>query len=219
MCDDRIPGFATSRAERREKRVTLGARSWFDPIMDKTDRGCHVSNLARVARRAVVAALAMTAAAGCGGSGSDACASTGGDGMLMLNITGHDPGAVTVEGMSGVLEGNRDPRSLPAGAHAVTANRVTTPQTGITSQVFEGTVDQSGRLRARRRDDRRQRDLRAGSHQRQAVGRRRQRARPFDAARVRSGFGRRHGHPGRRQSPPTPAAPTDSPSIAPGTCG
>ena len=111
-------------------------------MMDKTDRGCHVSNLARVARHAVVAVLAMTAAAGCGGSGSDTCASTGGDGMLMLNITGHTPGAVTVEGMSGVLEGNAI-LTLPAGAHAVTANRVTAPQTGITSQVFEGTVDHS----------------------------------------------------------------------------
>jgi sugar lactone lactonase YvrE len=40
----------------------------------------------------------------------------------------------------GVLEGDAVV-TLPAGPHAITAARVTSPQTGITSQVFEGTVD------------------------------------------------------------------------------
>ncbi len=60
--------------------------------------------------------------------------------MLMLTIVGHDPGAVTVDGHVGVLETDAV-ITLPAGPHAITAARVTSPQTGITSQVFEGTVD------------------------------------------------------------------------------
>jgi sugar lactone lactonase YvrE len=80
------------------------------------------------------------ALAGCGGADADTCATTAGDGMLMLTIVGHDPGAVTVEGHAGVLEADTIV-TLPAGSHAITAARVTSPQTGITSQVFEGTVD------------------------------------------------------------------------------
>src|SRR3954471_21106125 len=114
-------------------------RSWFDPIMASSDRDRCTSNWARSARHAAaVAALAMTAAAGCGSG--DTCASTGGDGMLTINVSGHSPGAVTVEGMSGVIESSSTV-TLAAGTHAVAASRVTTPQTGITSQVFEGTVD------------------------------------------------------------------------------
>ena len=96
---------------------------------------------ARPAWFGVAAALVMSTVAGCGGGeDADRCATAAGDGMLMLTIVGHDPGAVTVDGTSGVLERD-DVLTLPAGPHAVTAARVTSPQTGITSQVFEGTVD------------------------------------------------------------------------------
>jgi sugar lactone lactonase YvrE len=78
--------------------------------------------------------------AGCGGDGGlDGCSASDGDGMLMVTITGHDPGAVSVEGVSGPVAPGAI-LTLPAGPHAVTAARVTTPQTGITSRVLEGTV-------------------------------------------------------------------------------
>jgi sugar lactone lactonase YvrE len=77
---------------------------------------------------------------GCGGgAGVDTCSPGAGEGMLMVNITGHDPGAVSVEGVAGLVQPG-ELLTLPAGPHAVTAARVTTAQTGITSRVFEGTV-------------------------------------------------------------------------------
>ena len=94
----------------------------------------------RAAWFGAAAALLMPALAGCGASDDDSGATAGGDGMLMLTFVGHVPGAVTVEGHVGVLETDAV-ISLPAGPHAITAARVTSPQTGITSQVFEGTVD------------------------------------------------------------------------------
>jgi sugar lactone lactonase YvrE len=88
----------------------------------------------------VAGALLMPALASCGGADADTCATAAGDGMLMLTIVGHDPGAVMVEGHVGVVASDTI-LTLPAGPHAITAARVTSPQTGITSQVFEGTVD------------------------------------------------------------------------------
>jgi hypothetical protein len=96
--------------------------------------------LARRALRCTVAAVALTAVAGCGGSDADSCAAGGADGMLMVNITGHDPGAVSVEGMAGVLTASTT-ITLSAGPHNVTAERVTSAQAGITSEVFEATID------------------------------------------------------------------------------
>ncbi len=93
-----------------------------------------------LARLAPVALLGA-AVAGCGGGGADSCVEGGGDGMLTINISGRDPGAVSVEGFAGVVSTDMT-ISLPAGSHEVTAARVTAPQTGITSQVFQGTVDQ-----------------------------------------------------------------------------
>jgi sugar lactone lactonase YvrE len=58
----------------------------------------------------------------------------------MVVIGGHDPGAVTVEGAAGVLQGTAMVTTT-AGPHAVSAARVTTPQTGITSLVYEATID------------------------------------------------------------------------------
>jgi sugar lactone lactonase YvrE len=93
------------------------------------------------ARLAVAPALLGALALGCGGGeDADTCATGGGDGMLMVDITGHDPGAVMVAGATDVVETDTV-LTLPAGVHAVTAMRVAAPQTGITSQVFEGTVD------------------------------------------------------------------------------
>jgi sugar lactone lactonase YvrE len=108
--------------------------------MHRPDPARSASSPARRARRWAVAGLALTAIAGCGGSGSDDCATGGADGTLMVNITGHDPGAVSVEGAAGTLTASTTV-TLPAGPHAVTADRVTSPQTGITSRVFEATVD------------------------------------------------------------------------------
>ena len=109
--------------------------------MHSHGRDHSIGRQTRPAWFGVAATLLMSAAlAGCGGSDADSCATAAGDGMLMLTIVGHDPGAVTVEGNVGVLEADAI-LTLPAGPHAITAARVTSPQTGITSQVFEGTVD------------------------------------------------------------------------------
>jgi sugar lactone lactonase YvrE len=109
--------------------------------MDTHDRDRNVSNLARFAPLGIAAALLAPLMAGCGGSGgSDSCAAGSGNGMLMINISGHDPGAVTVEGMSGVVT-TSSTVSVPAGPHMVTAARVTTANAGITSDAYEGTID------------------------------------------------------------------------------
>jgi hypothetical protein len=98
--------------------------------------------LARAAPLAVAAVLVSPWVVGCGGGGEDDddCVTSAGDGMLMVTITGHDQGAVMVQGATGVIEEDAIV-TLPAGLHDVTAARVVAPQTGITSQVFEGTVD------------------------------------------------------------------------------
>jgi len=67
------------------------------------------------------------------------CAAGTGDGTLMIVVTGHDPGKVSVEGVSGVLTSS-GMVTAPVGAHKVTAAPVTVPQAGITSQVFAATV-------------------------------------------------------------------------------
>lgn len=103
------------------------------------DQNRNVSSLARFACLGIAGTL-LAQLAGCGGSGSEACAAGAGDGMLMINISGHDPGSVMVEGLSTPVQ-TSSMVALPAGPHMVTAERVTTPQTGITSQAFEGTVD------------------------------------------------------------------------------
>jgi sugar lactone lactonase YvrE len=108
--------------------------------MHSHGRDHSIGRQTRPAWFGVAAALVMSVLAGCGGADADSCVTAAGEGMLMLTIVGHDPGAVTVEGNVGVLEGDTI-LTLPAGPHAITAARVTSPQTGITSQVFEGTVD------------------------------------------------------------------------------
>jgi hypothetical protein len=105
--------------------------------MEKPNR---VTYLARSACVVSLASLLMPAVAGCDGSGSEACAVGGGDGMLMINITGHDPGAVIVSGLSAPVK-TSSTVSLPGGPHMVTAARVTTPQTGLADLAYEGTVD------------------------------------------------------------------------------
>jgi len=97
--------------------------------------------LARGARVARVAALLGTAAvAGCGGAGDETCAPAAGDGTLMLVVTGHDPAAVSIAGVTGV-QTSSGMLTVAAGPHAITAAPVTSPQAGITSQVFAATVD------------------------------------------------------------------------------
>jgi sugar lactone lactonase YvrE len=102
----------------------------------------HVSNLARFARVGAAAALLAPLAAACGGGGgdSDTCTPGSGDGTLMITITGHDPGSVMVEGVATPIT-TSGMVTASAGPHMITPARVTAPQTGITSQVFEGTVD------------------------------------------------------------------------------
>src|SRR5262245_4580459 len=107
--------------------------------MANHDQDRNVSNLARFARLGIAAAL--FAPLGCGGSGgSDSCAAGTGNGMLMINISGHDPGAVTVDGLAGVVTASSTV-SAPVGPHMVSAARVTTANAGITSDAYEGTVD------------------------------------------------------------------------------
>lgn len=110
--------------------------------MDTHDQDRHVSNLARLARVGIAAALFAPLGAGCGGSGggSDSCAAGSGNGMLTINISGHDPGAVSVSGLSAPVTASSTV-PLPAGPHTVTAARVTTANTGLTSDAYEGTVD------------------------------------------------------------------------------
>ena len=88
----------------------------------------------------VALALALTAAVGCGSAGEEDCPSMGDDGLLTINVMGHAPGAVAVEGVSGTTTASGTVTAT-AGLHKVTADRVTTPQSGITSQVYEATID------------------------------------------------------------------------------
>ena len=111
-----------------------------DPARQSGSLATPLASLARRVRRCAVAGLALTAIAGCGGSDSESCAAGGADGMLTVNISGHDPGAVSVEGDAEVLTATKT-ITLPAGPHRVIADRVTSPQTGITAQVFEASVD------------------------------------------------------------------------------
>src|SRR5262249_9719797 len=95
---------------------------------------------ARSAQLAAVAALLIPALAGCGGgSDSDSCAAGGGDGTLMIVVTGHDPAKISVEGVSSVVTASGTV-TASAGPHKVTAAPVTSPQAGITSQVFAASV-------------------------------------------------------------------------------
>jgi sugar lactone lactonase YvrE len=84
-------------------------------------------------------ALLISVLAGCGGSGSDACAVGSGDGTLMIVVSGHDPAKISVEGVSGTTTASAMV-TASAGPHKVTAAPVTVPQPGITSQVFAATV-------------------------------------------------------------------------------
>src|SRR5262245_63895271 len=96
---------------------------------------------ARGARVARVAALVGAAAvAGCGGAGDETCAPGAGDGTLMLVVTGHDPAAVSIGGVAGVQTASAMV-IVAAGPHTITAAPVTSPQTGLTSQVFAATID------------------------------------------------------------------------------
>ena len=104
--------------------------------MHSHGRDRSIGRQAALAWIGVAAALVMPALAGCGGSEADACATAAGDGMLMLTIVGHDPGAVSVEGHAGVVEADAV-LTLPAGPHAITAARVVSPQTGIGSEPFQ----------------------------------------------------------------------------------
>ena len=109
--------------------------------MANHDHDGNVSNLARFARVGIAAALFAPLGAGCGGSGgSDSCAVGSGNGMLTINVTGHDPGSVSVSGLSAPVTATSTV-PVPAGPHMVTAARVTTANAGITSDAYEGTVD------------------------------------------------------------------------------
>jgi sugar lactone lactonase YvrE len=87
-----------------------------------------------------MAGMALAAIAGCGASDADSCLAGAGDGMLTVNISGRNPGAVSVEGVPGTLTASAT-ITLSAGLHEVSANRVTSPQAGITSLVFDASVD------------------------------------------------------------------------------
>jgi sugar lactone lactonase YvrE len=104
-------------------------------------RGRPASIRVRGFQLVAAAALLSAAFTGCGGSDAATCTAGSGTGTLMVVISGHDPGAVTVEGAAGVLQGSAMVTTT-AGPHAVTAARVTTPQTALTSQVYEATIDQ-----------------------------------------------------------------------------
>ena len=89
--------------------------------MHEPDRARPSNPLARAARLCAAVGLVVTVA-GCGsGAGAESCTIGGGDGMLMINISGHDPGAVAVEGLAGVIE-TSDVVTLSAGPRVVTAN-------------------------------------------------------------------------------------------------
>jgi hypothetical protein len=96
---------------------------------------------ARGMRRAVLAALLVATAvlAGCGGSGGGTCAAGSGDGTLMIVVSGHDPAAITIEGVAGTQTGSTMVTAA-VGPHEITAAPVTSPQSGITSQVYAATV-------------------------------------------------------------------------------
>ena len=95
-------------------------------------RGARVAGLGTL--------LGAAGVAGCGGSGGASCAPGSGDGTVMLVVTGHDPAAISIEGVAAVQTGS-GMVTVPAGTHAITAAPVSSPQTGITSQVFAATVD------------------------------------------------------------------------------
>jgi sugar lactone lactonase YvrE len=99
----------------------------------------HVRPVTFVARFVAAVALLIPVLAGCGGSGSDACAVGSGDGTLMIVVSGHDPAKISVEGVSGTTTAS-GMVTASAGPHKVTAAPVTAPQAGITSQVFAATV-------------------------------------------------------------------------------
>ena len=111
--------------------------------MANHDHDGNVSNLARFARVGIAAALLAPLGTGCGGSGgSDSCVAGSGSGMLTINISGHDPGSVAISGVSAPVTATSTV-SAPVGPHTVTAARVTTANAGITSDAYEGTVDNS----------------------------------------------------------------------------
>jgi sugar lactone lactonase YvrE len=89
---------------------------------------------------AALPALLAPLFAGCGG-GAETCAAGGGDGALVIVIAGHDTGAVTIEGVPGTTT-TSGAVTTSAGTHQITAGRVSEAQAGITSLVYEGTVDQ-----------------------------------------------------------------------------
>jgi sugar lactone lactonase YvrE len=102
----------------------------------------------RAAPFTAILALLIPTLAGCGGSGAEMCAAGSGDGTIMVVVTGHDPGRVSVEGVPGLLTAS-GMVTAAVGAHKVTAAPVTVPQTAITSQVFAATVaEQTACVRA-----------------------------------------------------------------------
>src|SRR4051794_38903328 len=107
--------------------------------MNAADHVGGVSTLECAARLAGPVALLISALAGCGGSGSDACAFGSGDGTLMIVVSGHDSGKIAIEGVFGTTTAS-GPVTASAGPHKITAAPVTVPQSGITSQVFAATV-------------------------------------------------------------------------------
>src|SRR5262252_70333 len=95
--------------------------------------------------RTLALAAALTApivGAGCGGSGSGPapCLAGGGSGNLTFVVGGRDAAPVSIDGVPATVT-NTDSMSVPAGPHTISAARVTTPQAGITAQVFEPTID------------------------------------------------------------------------------
>jgi len=94
----------------------------------------------RIARIGAAAALLAPLLAGCGDGGSDGCSTKGAVGTVMVVVSGSDTALVEIEGVPGMLAGSAAVAAEP-GLHRLRADRVTSPQPGITSQVYEATVD------------------------------------------------------------------------------
>jgi sugar lactone lactonase YvrE len=89
----------------------------------------------------VAAAVLLAATAGCGASDSATCTADGsGTGTLMLVISGSDNAAVTVDEAGGVYQASATV-TVTTGPHTVTAAPTITQQSGITSQVYQATID------------------------------------------------------------------------------
>src|SRR5204862_1400548 len=69
-----------------------------------------------------------------------ACPLGGGSGNLTFVVSGRDAAPVSVDGVAATVTTTEN-MSVTAGPHTISAARVTTPQSGITAQAFEPTID------------------------------------------------------------------------------